>query len=377
MKRPDGSLISFMSNLVKANGGINCAQGIPGFDPPEELIEELICAAKQSVHQYPAGNGNPKLRGLIASGLAGNCGLTAENILVTNGATEAISLIYLYLRQKNGGKFTVLSFDPVYESYSNLPKIYGDRFLCEYPDESGNFDFAALEKRVSVEKVNLILVCSPGNPLGKIWKKEEIMALYEICRKNGAALVFDAVYSDLYFGEKPYLPFDLAGETLFVVSAFSKMLSITGWRVGYVIAGKAHVENMAKIHDYTGLCTPSVLQIAIAEYLEKNDFGKSYLETLRGKIRESFKTMHPVLEKSGFSMPSIDGGYFIWAKIPEPFTDGFEFAMSLYEKKKVGTVPGIHFSEKGNDFIRISIAKPAAEIAEAAERIADFLQTSR
>ena len=374
MKRPDGSLISFMSNLVKANGGINCAQGIPGFNPPEELVNELISAAKQPVHQYPAGNGNPKLRELVATGLCGNCGLKSENVLVTNGATEAISLIYLYLRQRSGGNFTVMSFDPVYESYANLPKIYGDRFLCEYPDDCGNFDFTALKKRISAEKVNLVLLCSPGNPLGKIWKKEEISRLYEICRKNGARVVFDAVYSDLYFGEAPYLPFDLVGDTLFVVSAFSKMLSITGWRVGYVIAGKDHIENMAKIHDYTGLCTPSILQIAIAEYLEKNDFGKNYLSTLRGKIKESFETMHPVLEKSGFMMPPIDGGYFIWAKIPEPFTDGFDFAMSLYEHVKVGTVPGIHFSEKGNDFIRISIAKPAAEIAEAAERIAGFVR---
>ena len=85
MKRPDGSLISFMSNLVKAEGGINCAQGIPGFEPPKELISELISAAAQPIHQYPAGNGNPKLRGLIASGLAGNCGLKDENVLVTNG----------------------------------------------------------------------------------------------------------------------------------------------------------------------------------------------------------------------------------------------------------------------------------------------------
>ena len=130
MKRPDGSLISFMSNLVKKNGGINCAQGIPGFEPPKELIEELVSAAKTQIHQYPAGNGNPELRGLVASGLCGNCGISAENVLVTNGATEAISLIYLYLRQKTAGKFTVLSFDPVYESYANLPKIYGDSFCA-------------------------------------------------------------------------------------------------------------------------------------------------------------------------------------------------------------------------------------------------------
>ena len=374
MKRPDGSLISFMSNLVKKNGGINCAQGIPGFEPPEELISELVSAAQTPIHQYPAGNGNPKLRGLVAAGLCGNCGMSAENVLVTNGATEAISLIYLYLRQKTAGNFTVMSFDPVYESYANLPKIYGDRFLCEYPDESGSFDFNSIESRVKNEKVNLILLCSPGNPLGKIWKKEEISRLYEICKKYGANLVFDAVYSDLYFGEKPYLPFELVDDTLFVVSAFSKMLSITGWRVGYIVGSNRHIENLAKIHDYTGLCTPSILQAAIAGYLKKNGFGKDYLAFLRGKVRESFKIMHSALKENGFSMPSIDGGYFVWAKIPEKFDDGFKFAMDLYENQKVGTVPGIHFSEKGNNFIRISIAKDAAEIEEAAKRISVFVK---
>ena len=374
MKRPDGSLISFMSNLVKANGGINCAQGIPGFEPPKELVSELVSVAQTPIHQYPAGNGSPKLRELIATGLCGNSGLKAENVLVTNGATEAISLIYLYLRQRNNGNFTVLSFDPVYESYANLPKIYGDRFLCEYPDESGTFDFDSIESCVKKEKVNLILLCSPGNPLGKIWKKEEISRLYEICKKCGANLVFDAVYSDLYFREKPYLPFELVDETLFVVSAFSKMLSITGWRVGYIVGEAQHIENLAKIHDYTGLCTPSILQAAIAGYLKKNDYGSYYLAFLRGKVSASFKIMHSALEKSGFYMPPIDGGYFVWAKIPQKFNDGFKFAMDLYENKKVGTVPGIHFSEKGNNFIRISIAKEAAEIEEAAARIIDFVK---
>ncbi|MBP5406002.1 pyridoxal phosphate-dependent aminotransferase, partial [bacterium] len=235
------------------------------------------------------------------------------------------------------------------------------------------FDFDSMENRVKSEKVNLVLLCSPGNPLGKIWKKEEISRLYEICKKYAANLVFDAVYSDLYFGEKPYLPFELVDGTLFLVSAFSKMLSITGWRVGYIVADAQHIENIAKIHDYTGLCAPSLLQAAIAGYLEKNDYGKDYLAFLRGKVRESFDIMHSALQKSGFIMPRIDGGYFVWAKIPQKFDDGFKFAMDLYESKKVGTVPGIHFSEKGKDFVRISIAKEASEIAEAARKISEFV----
>ena len=374
MERPQGSLISFMSNMVKANGGINCAQGIPGFNPPEELLEELARLAGEPVHQYPAGNGNLKLREIIINNIAKLPDFSADaNVLVTNGATEAVSLIYLYLRQKKGGVFTTLAFSPVYESYSNLPRIYGDRFIEERPGRDGSFDFALLENRIAAEKVDLILLCTPGNPLGKIWKKHEISKFYKICKEHGAVLVVDAVYSDLYFNEAPYLPYELIDDNLFVVSAFSKMLSITGWRVGYVIGSKGRISELAGIHDYTGLCSPSILQEAIANYLAKNDNGFNYLESLRKKVRLSFFAMRDALQSSGFRVPQIDGGYFVWAELPPKFTDGFEFAVSLYENERVGTVPGIHFSDFAANYLRISIAKPAEEIGEAAKRIGRFV----
>lgn len=373
MKKPAGSLISFMSNLVKTNGGINCAQGIPGFNPPKELLQKLKDLSDRNVHQYPAGNGIPELKKIIASGLIENSEFTESNILITNGATEAISIIYLYLRQLNRGHLTTLSFDPVYESYSNLPKIYNDRFITAYPENDGSFNFELVEKSIAEENVKLIIVCSPGNPYGKIWKKEEIKIIHQICKKHGSYLIFDAVYSNLYFNEKPYLPFDIFDETVFFVSAFSKMLSITGWRVGYIVSVDRNIENIARIHDYTGLCSPSVLQYSIAEYLAENDFGMNYLNDLRKKIRKSYYIMSDILCTSGFLTPEIDGGYFIWTKIPERFDNGFNFALELYEKKKIGVVPGIHFSEKGTAFIRISIAKPENEISEAGSKIREFV----
>lgn len=374
MERPQGSLISFMSNMVKGSGGINCAQGIPGFNPPAELLEELARLAREPVHQYPAGSGNLKLREIIINNIAKLPEFNAaDNVLVTNGATEAISLIYLYLRRKKGSLFTTLAFSPVYESYSNLPKIYGDRFIEELPGRDGSFDFALLENRIVSEKVDLILLCTPGNPLGKIWKKHEILQLYRICREHGAVLVVDAVYSDLYFSEAPYLPYDLIDDNLFVVSAFSKMLSITGWRVGYMIGSKSRIAELAGIHDYTGLCSPSILQEAIANYLTANDTASKYLESLRKNVRLSFFAMRDALQSSGFKVPQIDGGYFVWAELPPKFRDGFDFAISLYENERVGTVPGIHFSEHAADHLRISIAKPVEEIGEAAKRICRFV----
>lgn len=372
MDRPTGSLISYMSGLVKTGGGINCAQGIPGFNPPAELIEELKICSELPVHQYAHGNGVIELRDIISAETAKD--IDRDNVLITNGATEAISLIYLYLRKMTGAGFTTLAFDPVYESYSNLPRIYGDRFIPFEAPAGGSFDLEDLENTVKNEHVNLIILCSPGNPLGKIWSKEDILKLHGICSKYGTFLIFDYVYSDIYFNEAPYLPYELIDERTFFVSAFSKMLSITGWRVGYLISSKDNMQELVKIHDYTGLCAPSILQNAICGYLRKNDMGRKYLEELRKLVRRSFDIMHTALTGSGFKTPPIDGGYFIWTEIPPQFDSGFDFAIELYEKKKIGTVPGIHFSRNGNKFIRISIARNSDEISEAAKRIREFVR---
>ncbi|HSW61320.1 MAG TPA: pyridoxal phosphate-dependent aminotransferase [bacterium] len=375
MQKPAGSLISYMSNLVKAHGGINCAQGIPGFAPPRELLDKLVEVTAGNVHQYSAGNGYPQLRDIISSKLTCSAGLESANVLITNGATEAISTIYLYLRQMFKESMTTLSFDPVYESYSNLPKIYGDRFISQSPCDDGSFDMELLEKTVKNEKVRLVILCTPGNPYGRIWKKNEIDSIHGICRKNGVFFLIDAVYSDLYFNEKAYLPFEKMDENLFVVSAFSKMLSITGWRIGYIISARQHIDNIAKIHDYTGLCAPSLLQVAIAEYLKENNSGAKYLEELRKNLVASFNKALGVLENSGFVTPPVDGGYFIWTQIPSKFDNGLDFAMELYKSRKVGVVPGIHFSENGGRMIRISIAKPVDEISQAVEKIREFVRS--
>ena len=202
---PKGSLISYMSNMVKKEGGINCAQGLPGFAPPAELLEILSEVAKEPVHQYAPGTGLASLKESIAAITPINA--APESFLVTNGATEAISLIYLYLRQKNGGKLNSMAFDPVYESYSNLPRIYGDKFTAFELEKDFTVDLSRLEETVKNEKIDLIFLCTPGNPLGKLWFEEDFENLVQICRKNGAYLIFDAVYSDLCFDKTPEIPY--------------------------------------------------------------------------------------------------------------------------------------------------------------------------
>jgi len=356
--------------MVKQYGGINLAQGIPGFEPPMYLIEALKKSVDLSVHQYAPGMGNLQLLQLVA----GNYKVSTNNLLVVQGATEALSLIYTYINRKLNGHFSVLSFEPAYESYLQLPKIFGQKFI-HYPlDADFSFDKKDIEKTIKENNVRLVFVSSPGNPFGKIWSKTEVDSLVDLSSTLNFYLVFDAVYEQLYFNKPPYIPVDRLSPNLFVVNSFSKMLCITGWRIGYLISHESHMEGIKSIHDYIGLCAPSLLQHALVDYLGKSNFANEFTSFFRGEVKKSFDTLIETLDQLGFDIPKIDGGCFVWAKLPNCWTDGFVFATILYEEQKVAVIPGEHFSINKKEWIRFNVARPQGEVLEACNRIKIFFE---
>ena len=371
---PSGSLISYFSNKVKTHGGINLAQGIPGFSPPKELLQILSeNATKPNIHQYAPGIGNFDLIDKLIEHYQPEYPVTRDNLLILQGATEAISLLYLYLRKSVKTSFTVMGFDPVYETYNNLPQIYNDRFISASFEKDNSIDFEKLENTIKVNQVNLFFLNSPGNPYGRVFSKNECLKMLELSEKYNFYIIFDAVYREIYFSEKPYIPLDKLNPLIFYVNSFSKLLSITGWRVGYLISHESHMPALRAIHDYIGLCVPSVLQVAIAEYLTTCDFGMKYIVDIRKKIMTSFSMLHQTLIDLGFQIPPVSGGYFIWAMLPNKFDNGFEFAVDLYEKEKVAIIPGIHFSNKAQKMVRFNIAREEKEILEGIEGLKRFL----
>jgi aspartate/methionine/tyrosine aminotransferase len=266
-----------------------------------------------------------------------------------------------------------LAFDPVYESYKHLPRIFNIPFVAFNLNKNSSLNFEELEQSINKNKVKLILLASPGNPFGKVWSKSEIDHLVEICNKNKVYLVFDAVYSDLYFEAKPYFPIFEENEYIFYVNAFSKKFSVTGWRIGYLIAPGSHMSGIADIHDYTGLCAPSILQQAIAEYVDLSNFGADYTKELRKKLKNNYNVLSRKIEELGFKPQNAQGGYFIWTELPGEFPDGLDFALDLYDKEKIAVVPGIHFSENGKNIIRINIARNTIEINDAVNKIKKYI----
>ncbi len=372
MEKPKGSLISYMANKVKSEGGINLAQGIPAYEPPQELLQILQQIIADNVHQYAPGTGNHQLLGELEK----HYDIPKNRFLVVNGATEAISLLLTYIIRLVNTKFSVLAFDPAYESYKHLPRIFNLPFIPFKLANDAEVDFAGLEKTLITDNVKLILLASPGNPFGKVWTKDEVQILVDMCIKHKVYIIFDAVYSDLYFEQKPYFPVNNTSEYIFYVNAFSKKFSITGWRVGYLIAHASHMSAITDIHDYTGLCSPSVLQQAIANYVGKYNFGYDYTTDLREKLFANYNQLYNELELLGFKSKSAQGGYFIWTELPEQFDDGLDFALKLYAEEKVAVVPGIHFSENGKRFIRINIARQPYEISMAVDKIKRFIKST-
>jgi methionine aminotransferase len=361
---PKGSLISFMSNKVKQSGGINLAQGIPGFMPPKELLDCLSDIVYEPYHQYAAGNGDPELVEVIKDYHKQQQRLENDNVLVVQGATEALSLLYIYLNNKLGSGFATLAFDPVYESYKNLPPIFSGSFINYQAGDQG-IDFNHLATTITENGVKLIFIGSPGNPYGLSLSESDLRKLLELSDELDFYIVFDAVYKDLYFNGKPYQLLDVNNKRLFYVNSFSKMLSITGWRIGYLVCDKDNMSEIRSIHDYTGLCAPALFQKALVKYLKSYNFGNSYLTGLRNNLIKNYAYLSSVLTELGFRIPKTDGGYFVWAELPEGYTDGFRFAIDLYEEHKVAVIPGIHFSDNCSSFIRVNIARTEEEIEAA------------
>ena len=259
MKTPRGSLISHFSRLVTQSGGINLAQGKPDFAPPRELIDLLQQHAEHPPnHQYAPGQGNLDLLELMVERHRGQIPITRDNVLILQGATEGLFLTFFYLVGRLKERGSALFFDPPYESYPELADIMGFPRVSFDPGEDSTIDFDALARVVADQRVKIVFLASPGNPLGRIWNRRELSTLLDMAEDHDFHLIFDAVYREIYFDEPPADPLEIAREKglfsrLFTIHSFSKMLSITGWRVGSVIAEQSHMERLRAIHDYTGL----------------------------------------------------------------------------------------------------------------------------
>ncbi len=365
------SVIRKMTRIANQHGAINLSQGFPDFDPPKALIEELQRVAIEGPHQYAVTWGAQNFREALAKKQEHFMGIKLnpdENIVVTCGSTEAMMTAMMAICD-SGDKVAV--FSPFYENYVADTVLCGaEPIYIPLKPPTFNFDKEELEVAFKAGAKALIL-CNPSNPTGKVFTKEELLDIAQLVKEYDAYVITDEVYEHIVF--EPYKHHYFASlpgmfERTISCSSLSKTYSITGWRLGYVIAPKVIIDQCKKVHDFLTVGAAAPLQEAATVGLKLEDDYYKELTALYGKKRELFLSG---LDSIGLKYFKPEGAYYVMVDIEEfGVSSDYEFAKRLIKEVGVAAVPGSSFfKEPVNQYIRFHFAKKPETLELALERL--------
>ena len=339
---------------------INFAQGFPDFPTDPRIIEAAAKAMRDGFNQYATTWGAPQLRNAVArtQSAAWSRDVDPETeVTVSCGATEA--MIAAMLAAVDPGDEVVI-FEPFYENYGPDCIISGavPRYVTlRAPDWS--FDPDELRRAFS-SRTRAIVINTPHNPTGKVFSRAELELIAELCIEHGALAITDEIYEHLVYRGKHLsiatLP-DMAERTI-TISGASKTFSVTGWRVGWIVAPPRLTSGIRKVHDFLTVGAAHPLQVAVAAAL---DFPPSFYVELLGDYKERRDAIVAGLRECGFEAAAPDGAYYVMAGIGAfGYDDDTAFARHLIEKVAVATVPGssfFHDPTEGRGLLRFSFPK--------------------
>lgn len=377
--RPFGTTIfAEMSALAVRTGAINLGQGFPDTDGPPEMLAAAAQALHSGQNQYPPGPGIPTLRAAIAAHQRRFWGLDYDpegEILVTAGATEAISAAILALCEPGD---EVVCFEPFYDSYAASIALAGAvrRPVTLRPSSTGRyaFDPDALRAAFSA-RTRLVLLNSPHNPTGKVFTREELSLVAQLCQEYGAYAVTDEVYEHLVYtdADTPHIPLaTLPGmrERTLRISSAGKTFSCTGWKVGWASGPAKLVSATLRVKQFLTFVNAAPLQPAVAVALGLPD---EYYTDLRDGLQARRDQLAAGLTKAGFEVYHPEGTYFITADIgPLGGHDGVEFCRTLPQRCGVVAVPTQVFyddTDAGRRLVRFAFCKRPEVLAEAVMRL--------
>lgn len=368
------SVIRRMTRVSLQYGAVNLSQGFPDFDPPKEILDRLAEVSHENYHQYSITWGAQNFREALAEKQSRLMGRTIDpngEIVVTCGSTEAMMAAMMTVTDP-GDK--VVIFSPFYENYGADTILSGAQpiYVPLYPP-AFHFNPDELEAAFKQHPKALIL-CNPSNPCGKVFTLEELTFIAELAKKYDTYVITDEVYEHIVYEPNKHIYFaSLPGmwERTISCSSLSKTYSITGWRLGYIIAPPEIIEVAKKVHDFLTVGAAAPLQEAAVTGLK---FVEQYYKDLQEKYTSKRDLFLKGLDDIGIAHTVPEGAYYILLDIGEfGFASDLEFCEVLARDVGVGAVPGSSFfKEPVNNLIRLHFAKKDETLNEALNRLADI-----
>ena len=369
------SVIRRMTRISDEYGAINLSQGFPDFEPPKEITDRLAEVASQGPHQYAITWGAKNFREALAEKQYHFYGMRLDperEITVTCGSTEAMMASMMSVC--NPGDKVVI-FSPFYENYGADTILSGaEPVYVSLKPPTFNFDANELEYAIKQPGVKALILCNPSNPCGKVFSKDELKIIAELAVKYDIYVITDEVYEHIVY--KPYVHTCIANlpgmrERTLICNSLSKTYSITGWRLGYVIAPPEITERVKKVHDFLTVGAPAPLMEAAVTGLR---FQDAYYEELQNHYTHMRDLFLKGLEDIGLSFSRPQGAYYVLVDISEfGYESDLVFCEKMAERVGVGAVPGSSFfREKENRYIRLHFAKQDETLNAALDRLADM-----
>ena len=365
------SVIRRMTRVSLQHGAVNLSQGFPDFDPPQAILDRLSQVAHEGPHQYAVTWGAQNFREALAKKQSHYMGLPIDpdrEIVATCGSTEAMMCAMMTVADP-GDK--VIVFSPFYENYGADTILSGAEPIyvpLNPPDFS--FDPEVLEDAFRQHPKALVL-CNPSNPSGKVFTRAELEIIAALAEKYDAYVITDEVYEHIVYAPHQHTYFaSLPGmwQRTLACSSLSKTYSITGWRLGYIIAPEDIIERAKKVHDFLTVGCAAPLMEAVMPALE---FGQDYYDGLLAKYTHKKDLFLRGLDALGIAHTDPQGAYYVLLDIGEyGYDSDVDFCEDLAAKVGVGAVPGSSFfREPVNHLIRMHFAKNDETLNEALNRL--------
>lgn len=365
------SVIRRMTRISNKYGAVNLSQGFPDFDPPKEILDRLAEVAHKDYHQYSITWGAQNFREALAAKQTHYMGRAIDpdsEIVVTCGSTEAMMTAMMTVT--NPGDKVVI-FSPFYENYGADTILSGaEPIYVPLTPPAFNFDPEMLEDAFRQNPKALIL-CNPSNPCGKVFTRAELETIAALANKYDVYVITDEVYEHIVYAPHTHTYFaTLPGmwERTISCSSLSKTYSVTGWRLGYVIAPAPIIERAKKVHDFLTVGAAAPLQEAVIPGLK---FGQDYYDDLLQKYTHKRDLFCKGLDDLGLVHNIPQGAYYVMLDISAfGYDSDLQFCEDLAAKVGVGAVPGSSFfREPVNHLIRFHFAKKDDTLNEALNRL--------